>query len=568
MFDGILQRKDGFSRTSLISSLSQHRCSSEQALFLASRMRSSGFKLNSYSLVCLIRALSNLGWISYAQQLHSYILKSGFHSNVFVATALLGVYVKWGFLDHAHCLFGEIPQPNVVSWNSLIYGYAQSGECLKALGLVSELARSSLRPDVFTFTAALTACTQPSFLDLARSVHCKIIKFGFESSIIAGNCLIDMYGKCGSVCDAILEFHLMKDKDIVSWNSIIGANAQNQRVADALDLFHQMPVPDTISYNEVISCLAQVGNMEDALKILSEMPNPNSSSWNSVIAGYVKQNRVQEALDFFSKMHSAGITKDQFTFSSIIRGAACLSALNWGALIHCCTIKSGWDSCIVVGSALIDMYSKCGQIKKAEMVFGSLTGRNLVTWNAMISGYAHNGNTREALWMFKEMKTMRGLKPDHITFVGVLSACGHDGLLGDGIRYFESMTREYGIRPTAEHCSCMIHLLGQGGELLRAQRMIYELGFESCGLVWKALLTACRACGDVEVAEVAAVKVLALEGDDEFVYVLMSNTYASHGRWNDVSDVRELMRERGMRKEAGCSWIEVENALPISSIKE
>ncbi|KAL6007818.1 hypothetical protein ACLOJK_033320 [Asimina triloba] len=558
MFSGIPQPDGQFSCVSIVSSLSQHRHSSELALLHASSMRSSGMVLSGYTIVCLIRASSNLGWISYSQQMHSYIFKMGFLSNVFVATALLGVYVKWD-LHEAHCLFSEIPQPNVVSWNSLIHSYAQSGAYLNALSLVAEMLRANLKPDGFTFSAALTACVEPSFLYWGRLIHCMIVKLGNESSVLSGNCLIDMYGKCGSLCDAVLQFHLMQDKDKVSWNSVISASARNGSTADALDLLQQMPAPDTISYNEVISGFAKLGEMEDALQILSRMPNPNSSSWNSIIAEYIKQNRMEEALDFFGKMHSEGIMKDEFTFSSIIRGIACLPALTWGVLIHCCTMKSGWDSSIVVGSALIDMYSKCGQLDAAKRIFGLLPRRNLVTWNTMISGYAFNGNARAALQMFEEMKTIPSLKPDHITFVALLAACAQDGLVVDGTQFYESMTHDYEIDPTARHCSCMIHLLGQSGEVGRAQRMIYELGFESCGLAWRALLGACSVCGDVKTAEIAATKVLTLEGDDEFVYVLLSNMYASNGRWNDVKDVRGVMRGKGLRKEAGHSWIEIEN---------
>ncbi|XP_077245046.1 pentatricopeptide repeat (PPR) superfamily protein [Tasmannia lanceolata] len=547
----------------LISTLSQHVNTNHEALFLASRMHNSGIKFDTYALVCLIRASTNLGKIFVGQQLHSYVLRSGFQFNIFIATTLVSFYVKFEYLDNAHQLFDEIPQPNVVSWNSLISGYVQIGHCLKALALVFDLLRSNLRPDSFTFTAALTACTQLCLFDLGASVHCEIVKFGLDLNVVVGNCLLDMYGKCGFVDYAILAFHEMKNKDVVSWNSVIGVSSRNRRIKEAFDLLHQMPVPDTISYNEVINSIAQFGNMEDALRILFQMPNPNSSSWNSIISGYIKRNKAQEALDFFSKMHRQEVVKDQFTFSIILRGVASISMLNYGMSIHCCTIKSGFESFVIVGSALIDMYSKCGQINKAETIFGLLPRRNLVSWNAMISGYAHNGNARAVVLMFEQLKTLQGLKPDEITFVSVLSACAQDvGLLQDGIRYFNLMIDDYQIKPTPEHCSCMIDLMGLGGDILRAERMICELGFESCGLVWRALLGACGTCGDLKVAEIAAEKVLELEGDNEFVYVLLSNLYASHGRWGDVSDIRELMKERGLRKEAGCSWIERENAVP------
>ncbi|XP_057976884.1 putative pentatricopeptide repeat-containing protein At5g47460 [Malania oleifera] len=551
----------------LISVFAQYGSSNDMALFEASGLLNAGTKPNGRALVYLIRASSTLGYLSYGQQLHCYVLRSGFCSNVFVSTVLIGFYVKFELLSDAHKVFDEIPEPSVVSWNSLISGYVQSGRCVKALNLFLQLVRSELRADPFSFTAALAACGQVSLLQPGMSIHSKVVKLGLEWSVFIGNCLIDMYGKCGYVEEAIQAFNKMVDKDIISWNSVIAACARNQRLEQAFFFFHEMANPDTISYNELISGIAQFGNMEDAIKILSNMPNPNSSSWNSVITGYVNRAQPWEALEFFSEMHSKDVEMDQFTFSSILSGSAGLSALTWGILIHCCTMKYGLDTRIVVGSALIDMYSKCGRVKIAESIFQLLPRKNLITWNAMISGFAHNGNSAMVIQLFEQLKKVRDLKPDGITFLNVLLACWDNQMpLHTAMKYFESMIKDYGIGPMAEHCSSMIRLMGQGGEVWRAQKMIYELGFGSCGIVWSALLGACGACGNLEVAEVAAAKVIELEGNDEFVYVIMSNIYSCYGKWGNASVVRELMRGRGVRKEAGCSWIELENVVSHSSM--
>ncbi|XP_059645406.1 putative pentatricopeptide repeat-containing protein At5g47460 [Cornus florida] len=548
--------------TSLISILAQDDPNSKTALFEASQMLNSGTKPNDYALVHLIRACTNLGRYSYGQQLHCYVLRSGFGSNVFVSTALISLYLKDESLNDAHKMFVEIPQPSVVSWNSLICGYVHSGLFRKALGLFLQLDKSDVYADSFSFTAALAACGQLSLLQLGQSIHSKIVKSGVECGIVVANCLIDMYGKCGSVEEATLVFSEMSDKDIISWNSVIAASARNRRLEQAANFLHQMPNPDTISYNELINGIAQFGNIEDAIQVLVNMPNSNSSSWNSIITGYVNREQARAALEFFSKMHSKDIVMDQFTFSSLLSGIAGVSALTWGMLIHCRTIKSGLDESIVVGSALIDMYSKCGQVKNAELLFQSLPKKNLITWNAMISGYAHNAKSAKVIELFEQLKILRDLKPDEITFLNVLSACWHNRMpLEIAIRYFESMMKDYGINPTAEHCSSVIRLMGQKGEVWRAEKMINELGFGSCVLVWKALLGACGTCGNLDVAEVAAAKVIELDGDNEYVYVMMSNIYACYGKWGDVSAVRELMRERKVRKEAGCSWIEVENLM-------
>ncbi|XP_073301982.1 putative pentatricopeptide repeat-containing protein At5g47460 isoform X2 [Primulina huaijiensis] len=426
---------------------------------------------------------------------------------------------------------------------------------------------SYMDSDSYSFTAALSACGQLRLVQVGRSVHSKIVKYGVGCSVFVANCLTDMYGKCGFTMEATAVFQEMVEKDNISWNSVIAANARNGKLEQAYTFMLQMPEPDTISYNELIDGIARYGVIEDAITVLSKMQNSNSSSWNSIITGYVNRERGREALDFFCKMHLCGVHMDEFTFSSILSGIARLSATTWGSLIHGCLLKHGLDGYVVVGSALIDMYFKCGQIEEAEKSFHSLPEKNLVTWNAMISGYAHNGNFGTVIHLFKKLKSMRNLQPDEITFLNVFSACWHIRIpLKVANQFFESMINEYMIEPTPEHCSLMIRLLGQEGHLNKAEDMIKELGYSSSGMVWKALLSACVTCGNLEVAEVAAAKVIELESDNEFVYVMMSNIYASKGKWDDACGVREMMKERMVAKEAGCSWIEVEDVIPTSSM--
>lgn len=536
-------------------------------LHKASKILHSGIKPNGYSLVHLVRVSTDLGHDSYCQQLHCYILKSGFVSNVFVSNALMRFYRRFGLSCEAGKLFVEIPQPSVISWNSLISCHVQSGQSHKALELFLELQRSELFRNEYSFTAALAAGGQLGFLHLGKSIHSNILKFGLECGIVVGNCLIDTYGKCGAVDDAVLVFHSMIDKDIISWNSVLAACTRNGNLERAFQFWHQMPIRDTISYNELINGIAQFGDIDDAIGILVNMPNPNSSSWTSVMTGYVNRNRAREALQFFSEMHSSDVEMDEFSFSVILSGIADLSALSWGTLTHSCTIKCGLDASVVVGSSLIDMYSKCGQVKNAESMFQSLPKKNLVTWNAMISGYAQNGDSMKVILLFEQLKTERNLKPDGVTFLNVLVACSNNNTpLQEMYQYFESMINDYGIKPTVEHCCSMIRIMGLGGEILRAKRMIYELGFGSCGVVWKALLGACGVSKDLKVAMIAAAKVIELEGYNDYVYVMMSNIFADYQKWGEMSAMRRFMRDKRVIKEAGCSWIEMANVKLNSSV--
>ena len=537
----------------------QRGTNDELALFEASRMLNSGTKPNAFALANLVRATTDLGCYSFGQQLHSYVLRSGHFSRAYVSASIIRFYVRMHSLTDAYVLFVETPQPNVVSWNTLISGYVHAGQFGNALSLFTRLERSHVCADSFSFTSALAACGQLSLLILGRSIHSKVVKLGMVDGTVVANCLIDMYGKCGLVEDAVRVSSEIVDKDVISWNSVIAATANNGNIELAFKFLHLMPNPDTISYNGLINGIAQVGNIEDAIQILSTMPSPNSSSWNSIITGFVNRNRAREALDMFSRMHSRNVQMDEFTFSIILNGIAGIAALTWGMLIHCCAIKCGVDTSVVVGSALIDMYSKCGQVKNAESIFHALPNRNLISWNAMISGYARNGDSAQVMELFESLKMERDTKPDSITFLNLLSACSHNHIRFEvAIHYFESMINEYRITPSIEHCCSMIRLMGQKGELWRAEKMIHELGFESHGLVWRALLGACGTQRDLQVAETAAAKVIELERDEDYVYVMLSNLYASFGRWEDVGAIRGLMSKKRVRKEAGSSWIEVE----------
>ncbi|CAK8539488.1 unnamed protein product [Lathyrus sativus] len=524
-------------------------------------------KPDAFALVDLVRTATGIFCHKFGQQLHSYAIRSGYHySNIYVSTSLIKFYVTVHSFNDAHNLLDEIPEPNVVSWNTLISGYVHGGLFKRALSVFGNLERSQICADVFSFTSAMTACAQLSLLKLGSSIHSKTVKLGMSNGTVVANCLIDLYGKCGSVEHAVRVFYDVIDKDVISWNSVIAACANNGNIELGFNFLQLMPNPDSISYNGLINGIAQGGRIEDAVSILTTMPCPNSSSWNSIITGFVNRNRVSEALDMFGKMQLRNLQMDEFTFSIILNGIAGLSALTWGMLIHCCTIKNGLDSSVVVGTALIDMYSKCGRVSDAESIFNVLSDRNLVSWNAIISGYARNGDFAHVIGLFESLKMERDTKPDGITFLNLISACSHSQIpFESAISYFDAMINEYGIAPSIEHCCSMIRLMGQKGELWRAQRMIHEFGFESCGVVWRSLLGACGTQEDLQVAEVAAAKVIELERDEDYVYVMLSNMYASFGRWEDVNVIRSLMSKKRVRKEAGSSWIQIDSFVPYET---
>ncbi|CAE6213925.1 unnamed protein product [Arabidopsis arenosa] len=522
-----------------------------------------GEKPDASPLVHLLRVSGNYGYVSLCQQLHGYVIKHGFVSDTRLSNSLMRFYKISDSLEDAHQLFDEMPDPDVISWNSLVSGYVQSGRFQEGLCLFLKLHRSDVLPNEFSFTAALAACARLNLWPLGACIHSKIVKLGLEKgNVVVGNCLIDMYGKCASMDDAVLVFQHMEEKDTVSWNAIVASCSRNSKLELGLWFFHQMPNPDTVTYNELIDAFVKSGDFNNAFQVLLDMPNPNSSSWNTILTGYVNSEQSGEATEFFTKMHSSGVGLDEYSLSIVLAAIAALAVVPWGSLIHACALKLGLDSRVVVASALIDMYSKCGMLKHAELMFWTIPRKNLIVWNAMISGYARNGDSNEAIKLFNQLKQERLLKPDRFTFLNLLAVCSHCEVpMEVTLGYFEMMINEYGIKPSVEHCCSIIRAMGQRGEVWQAKNVIQEFGFGYDGVAWRALLGACSACKDLKAAKTVAAKMIELgEADkDEYVYIVMSNLYAYHERWREVSQIRKIMREKGVTKEVGSSWIQGQN---------
>ncbi|ESW29290.1 hypothetical protein PHAVU_002G058100, partial [Phaseolus vulgaris] len=303
----------------------------------------------------------------------------------------------------------------------------------------------------------------------------------------------------------------------------------------------------------LIKFYSRMHSFSDAHALFDEISEPNVVTWNTMISGYVHAGQFRSALSFFTRLYSSHVRADAFSFTSALFACSQLSLFKLGSSIHCKTVKLGMDDNTVVANCMIDMYGKCGPVEHAIRVFSETVEKDVISWNSIIAASANNGYIELA---FKD------IKPDGITFLNLISACSHNQMpLEVAIAYFQSMIDEYKIAPSIEHCCSMIRLMGQKGELWRAERMIHEFGFESCGVVWRALLGTCGTQEDLQVAEIAAAKVIELEMDEDYVYVMMSNMYASFGRWEDVDLIRGLMNRKRVKKEAGSSSIEIDSSV-------
>ncbi|XP_077249800.1 pentatricopeptide repeat (PPR) superfamily protein [Tasmannia lanceolata] len=515
----------------------------EEALNFLTRMHSEDFILNMYTFSSALSACAGLMDLKLGTQIHALILKSPFSSNVYMGSALIDMYSKCRSASDACKLFDEMPQRNVVSWNSLITCCEQNGPINEALELFSRMMKCGVEPDEVTLASVVSACASLSAVKEGMQIHARAIKSDeFRDDLILGNAFVDMYAKCG-------------------------------RIKEARRIFDRMPVRDVISETSMVSGYAKVASVEVARLMFKGMTLRNVISWNALIAGYAQNGENEEALELFRLLKRESIWPTHYTFGNVLSACANLADLQLGRQVHVHILKHGFrfesgpESDIFVGNSLVDMYAKCGSIKDGAGVFDNMVERDKVSWNAMIVGYSQNGNGNEALDIFWRM-LMSEEKPDHITMIGVLCACSHAGLVDEGCRYFHSMTEEYGVVPLKDHYTCMVDLLGRAGRLVEVGKFIEAMPIEPDYVLWGSLLAACKVHRNFEMGKWVAEKLLEIDPNNSGPYVLLSNMYAELGRWGEVMRVRKLMRKRGVVKQPGCSWIEVKSKVHIFMVKD
>ncbi|PON78429.1 DYW domain containing protein [Parasponia andersonii] len=402
-------------------------------------------------------------------------------------------------MKEARCLFDEIPVRDVVAWNAVISGYGQSGQFEEALAFFQEMLKANVRPTDSTMVSVLSACAQSGSLELGNWVRSWVEGHGLGSNLRVVNALIDMYSKCEKLDRARDLFDGLKQRNVVSWNVMIG--------------------------------------------------------------GYTQMSNYKEALALFHLMLRSDIVPNDVTLLGVLPACAHLGALDLGKWIHAYIDKNFRSlNNNSLWTCLIDMYAKCGNIEAAKQVFDGMKVRSLASWNVMISGFATHGYADMAFELFSQMAN-EGFNPDDITFVGVLSACNHAGLLDIGREYFRSMSHDYDISPKLQHYGIMIDLLGQAGFFDEAESLIRNMEMKPDGAIWGSLLGACKVHKRVELGEFVAERLFKLEPENPGAYVLLSNIYAGAGRWDDVATIRTRLHDKGMKKVPGCTSIEVDNVV-------
>ncbi|CAN6462791.1 unnamed protein product [Victoria cruziana] len=459
---------------------------------------------------------------------HAHVLRRGLDQSNYVVTKLLRTFTKLCTdMAYPRLLFHQVRWPNAFLWTALIRGYSLNGPFSEALRLYSSMRRHGASPISFTFSAILKACSAVGSVYAARGIQAQTTMLAFDSDLFVQNTLIDGYVRFGCLSDARKVFDEMPQRDVISWTALI------------------------VAY-------ARCGDMEAAQRLFNDSPHKDMVAWTAMICSYAQNARPKEALQLFDRMCAAGVPTDEVTLVGVISACAQLGAGCYAKWVHNVAEERGLDRNVVVGSALIDMYAKCGNIQEAYRVFENMPERNVYSYSAMIVGLAMHGQAKSALEVFFCMKET-DVKPNSVTFIGVLTACSHTGMVDEGRHCFASMKVEHGILPSADHYACMVDLLGRAGQLEEAYEMIKTMPVEPHAGVWGALLGACRIHSNADLAEIAARQLFALEPDGIGNHILLSNIYAAVGRWEAVSSVRKMIREKGLKKSPGFSWFEAKD---------
>ncbi|XP_027365453.1 pentatricopeptide repeat-containing protein At1g25360 [Abrus precatorius] len=450
-------------------------------------------------------------------------------------TTIISGYVRNGDLVAARELLDGMTDQITVAWNAMISGYVHRGLYEAAFDLFRRMHNLGIEQDEYAYTSVLSACSNVGLFNIGRQVHAYVLRTVVQPSqhfiLSVNNALITLYTKCGKLVEARQVFNKMPVKDLISWNAILSGYVNAQCIEEANSIFREMPERNLLTWTVMISGLAQNGFGEEALKL-------------------------------FNQMKLEGLEPCDYAYAGAITSCAVLGSLDNGQQLHSQIVRLGHDSSLSAGNALITMYARCGLVEAADTMFVTMPYVDSVSWNAMIAALAQHGHGIQAVQLYEQM-LKEGILPDRITFLTILSACSHAGLVKEGRHYFDTMCTRYGITPGEDHYARLIDLLCRAGMFSEAKNVTETMPFEPGPPIWDALLAGCRIHGNIELGIQAAERLFELMPQQDGTYIILSNMYATLGKWDEVARVRKLMRERGVKKEPGCSWIEVENMVHV-----
>ncbi|XP_019177959.1 PREDICTED: pentatricopeptide repeat-containing protein At4g30700 isoform X1 [Ipomoea nil] len=553
-------------------------------------------KPDNFTYAFVVSGVSSSGYEKFGGLLHGHAIVSGYGSDLFVGSALVDMYMNFERIGHACKVFDGITGPDTVVWNTMVSGLARNCCFDDAVRVFRNMVVSGTPFDSTTLSVVLTAVAELQALRLGMMVHCLAVKAGyhFHDYVITG--LISAYSKCGDVKTAEMLFEHIRKPDLIAYNAMIAGFSCNNEIESSVRLFNKLLVSEQkvksstivglipvyfpfghldltcsihglcvktgmITNPSVSTALTTVysrlNEIESARQLFNESPEKSLASWNAMISGYTQNGLTEMAISLFLEMQKLDIHPNPVTITSILSACAQLGALSIGKWVHELINKENFESNIYVLTALVDMYAKCGSIDKARQLFDAMLEKNVVTWNAMISGYGLHGYGRESLMLFDKMLGS-GVHPTGVTFLSLLYACSHTGLVVEGENVFYSMVHNHGIKPLSEHYACMVDLLGRAGKLEKALDFINKMPVEPGPAEWGALLAACMIHKDSNLAHLASEKLFELDTENVGYYVLLSNIYSADRNYPQAASVRQMVKKRKLAKIPGCTLIEVD----------
>lgn len=527
-------------------------------------------------------------------QTHGCVVKMGFELDLMLNNDLIDMYGKCGRMDLACAVFDGMLERNVVSWTSLMCGYLQNGNAIKSLLLFRQMGSSEIKPNEFTLSTNLKASGILGIIKNGMQIHGVCAKTGFEWVPAVANSIIDMYSKCGRISEAARLFNIMPVRDLISWNAMIAGYALEGIGDRALLLFRKMQeqgeVPDEFTYTSTLKACSGLGAMREgsqmhaslitrgfpcsiqttiagalvdmyakcrnlfkAHRVFDQIELKNVISWSALILGYAQEGNLPEAMDLFRQLRENQHQVDGFILSGLMGVFADFALVEQGKQMHAYNIKvpSGLD--ILVANSMVDMYLKCGLTDEAERLFSEMPVRNVISWTVMITGYGKHGLGKEAIRLFNKMQ-LDNVEPDDVTYLAVLSACSHSGLIDECQEYFSRLCSDRRIKPRVEHYACMVDLLGRAGRIKEAKNLIESMPLKPNVGIWQTLISACRVHGDLDMGREVGDILLRMDGNNPVNYVMISNIFADAGYWKECEKIRETVRIKGLKKEAALSW--------------
>ncbi|KAI5058910.1 hypothetical protein GOP47_0027080 [Adiantum capillus-veneris] len=559
----------------------------KEALHVFWAMQKDGLTPDHVNFISAFKACAGLGDLKEGKRIHKLLKNCEIKPSTMLGNSLMNMYVKCGSVEDAQQVFDSMEERNAGSWSVMIGGYTKIGKAGEAMRLFNEMQSTDVEPDDVTFLSALNACAALGDLMQAKQIHACLKKSGVNLGRNTQNTLVDMYAKCGSLTEAWEVFDDILEHDIVTWNSMIAGISKHGHCEEALKLHGQMIIEgnlrDQVSFvsiinactlgedlahgkqfhsqiaktkgfinvfveNALVDMYAKCGSLTEARHLFDGMQELNVVSWNSILAGYGANGLDEEVLKLFEEMLENGVKPDELTYVRILNACATNTSLEQGLQLHHDILLSRYELDVYIGNALIDMYSKCGRIEDSLKVLNRMLIRDAISWNTLLAGFSQHGLGQEALQLMVRMLN-EGAKLNHVSFVAILSACSHAGLVDEGRFYFSCMHHVHGAQQAVEHYGCMVDLLGRSGHLHEAAAILEETTLDASSIVlWKALLGACRIHGDVNLAAIAAERVLVMDPNEPGVLCLLSNIHASFDEGGDQATMITLMNDENLEE--------------------